>query len=692
MAGRALIAVSTPCNTKGKASGYRIFEYDNRRLSVLPQSMNTNNSRANIDTNVQAFCYLRPKARMISMSLVDESLMDSSDYMILAKSNGFIEIIKDYRYMIEKSLPLNPSFILKCTPEGFNDFGSDYMIAGLQYREGLLYCCMCSGKIFVYILNLPNDYIQMENAFVKSSTSPEVFDFYPDVLNVTRHRDSSSIEESTLSLKMKFTGRSKLRHFCYYLLPMEPEHLRTCPSLFLINNAYKDYIIYKPSIFVELDQGVSEFRINPLDRFSFFTISPRSPLMIRKIILPMTYVDFFVKFVNIKGRTLDIKGEEVTSWNKVAQDMGYDSFINYVLDDPQHDMDIDSAAWDQLQRYDNISIMRTIIVWIQRQDHSNDDIYKLFHHNEQAGDSGDSGNNTVTTRYPTIRRVSRYGLQRGGLRETIDLPCSNSWELDSLIRDVRRNTFTVDFRVIQSNAALNINEVHLSRENESTRTSFLTDNYKNMDIICIDRYLSLSIFRPCILDVAVAKVEAYNDHKKINYERNGAIEDQESKFREGLNGLSSFKKLFTITDSLFMILDTNGILLLDRQYLSDSKSLSNNPTCAVRIAAHNIGLISDAALIVNNLEHCSGNNGYNIKFDLITTCIPGEIKAFEGSFSSNSKTGDLVLCDSLRLQMRNRFVDKLCLLSCGSSLEDRKRQNEDIGAYPSMKRRKWDQA
>lgn len=82
MAGRALIAVSTPCNTKGKASGYRIFEYDNRRLSVLPQSMNTNNSRANIDTNVQAFCYLRPKARMISMSLVDESLMDSSDYMI----------------------------------------------------------------------------------------------------------------------------------------------------------------------------------------------------------------------------------------------------------------------------------------------------------------------------------------------------------------------------------------------------------------------------------------------------------------------------------------------------------------------------------------------------------------------------------------------------------------------------------
>ncbi|QLG74282.1 hypothetical protein HG535_0G01660 [Zygotorulaspora mrakii] len=683
MGGKVLMTVSTPCNAKGRVSGYRIVQYSDRRLSILPREMNTNNSKTDIDTNVQAFCYLTPKDGVIAAAAGDE-IMDTSDYMILAKSNGFIEIIKDYHYKVEKNMALNPSYILKCTPEDFSNIGSDFMFAGIQYKDGFLYCCLCSGRIFIFLLNLPSGYIQADNSFVKLLGSPDILNLYSDITSgLTRGVESP--EETNLFFEMRFTGRSKLRHICYYLLPMEPEHLRTCPSLFL-NNAYKNNIIYKPSIYVSLDEDISDFRINPFDRLSFFTISPGSPLIIRKVMLPMAYVNFFAKFITIKRRILERNHGEVNSWNQVAKSFDYDSFRAYLTDDTQDNIQFDSTTFDQIATFDNISLLRTIIVWIQRTDHSKDDISRLFGQAETTHNR----RHQILGRSPSFRRTSRYTLQTVGLRETVDLPSSDDWEIAPLIREIRRNTFTVDFNIVQLKPLSHTNdERSASREEDNTRTSFLTDNYKNMDIICIDRYLSLSIFRPANLDVALTRIESFHDYETSSYS-SSAIFEEEREFKIALNGLTSFKKLFTITDSLFMILDTNGVVLLDRQHLSDSKNLAKNPKCAVRVAPFSIGLISDGIMIVRKLENSSLNDGYNVVFDLIVTCIPGEILAFEGRFTSNSKIGSLTLCDSLRLRKKNKFVDKLCLLSYEPSIDERKRLHDMNEAHPSVpKRRKW---
>lgn len=681
MAGKITFAVSTPCNAKGKPSGYRLVEYSNQRLSIVPYEKA--DSRSDIDVNVQAFCYIKPRNRVVVPAYVNETLMDSSDYLVIAKSSGFIEIVQDFQYKLNNHLALNPSYVLKCTPEGYPEYRSDSMVAGLQYSEGLLYCCMCTGKIYVFVLNLSHDYIQAENSYVAGQ--------YSELLYGSRNpefppgRDSNSLEETTFYSSMKFTGRSALKHICYYLLPMEPDHVQTSPSVFLLGQSYKDSPIYKPSMFVELDQGVTGFQINPIDRLSFLAVSPRSALIIRKIMLPMIYVDFFISFVSKKKIYQEMKGEEITSWNKVARDMGYDSFINWIQEDPLHEVEnTGSFTWEELARLDGISTVRTIIVWIQRQGHDKDDIYKLFRRDDSARSREEAQiSNDDIARHNRLRRSPRMRFRTVELREPVDLPCSNNWELDSFVRGIKKNTFTVDFKVVQTPSILNQDEQNQSEEDDRTRTSFLTDNYKNMDIVCIDRYLSLSVFRPRYHDFALAKIDTFQGDLIGRFSKSG----ENTALQRALSTLSSFKKVFMLTNALCMVLDSHGVLLIDRLAFADKKSV-RIPERAVKVTPFNIGLISDAILTVTRLDVLP--NDTEVVYQLIVTCIPGQILALEGKFSYNSSIGGLVCRDSLKLNRKDRFVDHVCLINHEGPESERKRASGPIQSPSTVKRAKWE--
>lgn len=690
MAGTLTLAVSTPCNAKGKPSGYRLVQYADGGLSV--SSHLTDYEKADVDINVQAFCYLKPRDRAIVPSCVNDGLMDSSDYMIIAKSSGFIEIIKDFQFKSQEGLPLDPSFVLKCTPEGTGDFRCDLMVAGLQYKEGLLYCCLCSGKIYIYVLNLPHDYIQAEKSFV-TAQSPDLFYSGTAHADPSASRDPRSLEEATFYLNMKYTGRSRLKHICYYLLPMEPNHLRVSPAIFLFGHCYKDIIIFKPSIFVEVDQGVTAFCVNPLDRFSFFTVSPRSALMIRKVMLPMAYVDFFIAFVAKKKILQDAQPVEIKSWNIIAKEKGHDSLVNWILEDPIHDLsNLATFFWEDLARYDGISIQRTIIVWIQKQGHVKDDIYKLFRRGEsQHNNDGSRRNSNEASPDSGARRLTRHVFDRNIPRAPVDLPHMMNWELGSFFRDVGRNTFTADFKVVQSNINSS-GEGSRDRESDDveTRTSFLTDNYKNMDIVCIDRYSSLSIFRPRHLDVALEKVDFLQYCMRHTSNTGTSTDNEQALVQRVLSTFTCFKKLFMLTESLVMVLDTNGVLLIDRHELSEAGSAAGFWSQALKVAPFNIGLISDAVLIVKKLDRTS-DGSFQIAFDLIVTCIPGQILAFEGSFTSGSRIGEVVLRDSLKLKRKNRFVDQICLVKYEPPRRDRKRCYDSGVNDPRItKRNKWE--
>ena len=140
-----------------------------------------------------------------------------------------------------------------------------------------------------------------------------------------------------------------------------------------------------------------------------------------------------------------------------------------------------------------------------------------------------------------------------------------------------------------------------------------------------------------------------------------------------------------------MVLDTSGVILLDRRSLLDTKNLLHNEPNAVRIASFNIGLISYAILIADSLHRCHDCGGIEVTYKLIITCIPDEILALKGKFLAHSKIGEITLCDSLKLNRKHRFVDRICLLDYDTLSDYKKRPHLGKEGYPSnTKRPKWE--
>ncbi|KOH00202.1 Gid12p DI49_0903 [Saccharomyces eubayanus] len=686
--GRIQFAVSTPCNAKGKPSGYRIFEFNNGRLALTPSERGC--TKVDVNANIQAFCYLRPNGRDTSTSSDTAHIMDSSDYMILAKSNGFIEIISNYQYKIRSGLRLTPSFILRCTPEDFeSNFFSDYMIAGLEYSQGLLYCCMCSGRIYIFVMNLPSDYIQFKNMY--NPKFPDCF-FNKHEHTSTSH---SSEEEKIFEGRTRYTGRSYSKHICYFLLPIEPSHLRSSPVVSSFCNMYQGLPIYRPSMYLHIERGISTFHINPLDRFCFMTVSPRSPLFMRKIILPLTYVTFLSTFIDLKNKTQGGICGEVLSWDNIAQQNGFGSLFSWISNKFTVDSDIiNSTIWDDIVRYSGTGMLDSGIVWKQRQGHAKDDIYDLFHTQDMLDSSRRNSSFSATSNEPRPlsrrRRESFQGLTRDAFRETMDVPCSTKWELDSFIRGLRRNTFMIDFEIVEKishrsgNDGMNEDDSN-EDESDETMTSFLTDNYKKMDIVCIDHFVTLSAFRPRYYDEPIIKIDSLsnkNGSENMTYKRAEQnqidVDEQMAKnetvqFQQALGDLCSFKKLFMLDDSLCFILDTHGVLLINRFEIENTKNLLKNAKGTVRIIPYDFGLINDAIVVIDDI-YADPNNVSTLTFHLVATSMAGEITVFKGEFLNDSRLGKLQLCDSLKLNRKDRFVDKLALIDYDGGLNTLKRK------------------
>ena len=160
--GTITFVASIPCTRNGSVYGYRILQCDNGSLSTVEHCMDR--LERDVDVSSEMFCYLKPKGRCLVPSNLNQTGSDASDYMIIAKSTGFLEIIQDFKCKIKNKITLEPKFVLKCIPEDFiSDLRTNYSVVSLEYTDGFLYCCMTSCRIYVFILNLPEDYIQVKN-------------------------------------------------------------------------------------------------------------------------------------------------------------------------------------------------------------------------------------------------------------------------------------------------------------------------------------------------------------------------------------------------------------------------------------------------------------------------------------------------------------------------------------------------
>lgn len=838
--------VSTPCNNENEPSGYRVIELKDNELSLV--KVRRPDPKFDKDVTTQAFCYLRPKDREIVPQSLTSGIIDCSDYLFIGKSNGLIEVIQDYQYRSEKNLSLDPDYLLACIPENYiENVLANRVVVNIEYKDGLLYCSQSSGGIYVFILNLPSDYEQVDNYHNISNEVDKETNFENDELtktgrthpstNVNIPSDSNSRinndtrdtiiadsptyselnddlhcrEINDLYKETQYTGRSPLKHLCYFLIPhtFTPSNVKKTLDYYM--SLYHDIYIYRPSIRLVLEQGISQFHINPFDRLSFLTASPGSPLMIRKIVLPLTYLNYLLTYITLKKRVQQLYVQEVIPWEKLAIENGFHSFAYWLAYESVYGYEsVSSTLWDAVVQNQGTGCLKSTIVWKQASNSSNDDKIEKFYREihtdlteqDDQSDINDYGENFINDDYitsffdhidspdfidqsPNINGINsnRDARRRNNFTNTfgasndVNVNISNTrhsnfsdnshlrsnlnptrrssnarlrrnnrlslnssfrratYDINSFVRRVKRNTFLCDFKVINesefyksrqfsrhsanngnvssisnsnnsSNNSSTAHNIHLnnsiermsalnSQRNHDNETlpSFLIDKYKNMYIVGIDKFLILSVFKPKYQDEETLRLEVYHnrsntegdlyfsnnntssnnkceethnifsgygDRKKGSNDKLNNTEFENDKFTNAILRLTSFKKVFILTDLLCLILDTCGVLLVDINNITDPQNLSNNHLSAIKIAPYDIGLINDA--IVTMAQYDTGSNVIITRFSIIVTCLPGEIKAFKVDFNSNSKIGRVFFQDCLRLTSRDRFVDKLSLI------------------------------
>lgn len=354
---------SAPSNNRASTSGFKAFKFDGNRLSVIKHYKDNNHS--DIDINVQQFCYLK------------SSISNNPDFMIFAKSNGYIEIVKDFNFKIINKLPVDPNYVLKCVPEDFNSaFCADCLFANVDYKNGLLYCAMCSGRIYIFILNLNSSYYKFEK-FISYSNYNQYYDSLKKFNNNINNKITLSNDDKDFLNTIEYVPNKEITHF---LLPLESNHLENTPFLSLSNDYYKNIPIYRTSMYTFLNHSINNFKINDLNPLSFLINKPNGIISIRKCTIPLLYNKFLQSSIKIKIDVLKqnkfdnsfnhcIKNGEIISWDKLAKEMGYSSVFNWFISDKDHFNTLNrngSVTWDDLARRDGTGILNSILVWQQR--------------------------------------------------------------------------------------------------------------------------------------------------------------------------------------------------------------------------------------------------------------------------------------------------------------------------------------
>ena len=892
-------AVATPCTSSDRVFDYGLLTLKNGKFSIPPKcSLDT---ELNAGFTTQIFCYLKPSNGDIIPSFLNGSNNDRSDYMLLGKSSGFIEIIVDYRYKIENGLSLEPDFSLECYPaEISGDRRPDYLIVGLEYMNGLLYCCMGSGRIYVYPLNLPSDYVQEENFYsisrcrelltnqidhpiyrgngkasntthingnkdspdsetkytsrrsrhdsnlrhcVQEGTAGEEEEEEGALHDTHRHsqhriyrhrnhgrhhhRDEVSREDERFYRIIAYRGKSKLRHLCYYL-PFADK-----PSSTLPNSAVKVFQnyrsrgvkVFRPCIVLNIEQTISEFHINPFDSLSFVITAPRTPIMMRKIVLDSSYVNYFETLMKIKKVAQKLSPIENIHWDELAVKRGYSSLLDWLIYEAAYEQNrMSLLSWKKVIEMKGTAILGTTIVWRQSTTQSNDDLVRIVTDNAFTRD----GATIFSSREHDIAgsSIPRSRLLQRRRRRIFDTPVSSNYRVEAFLKRAAKNTFTVNFKVFKmpsrhysnpcpesgslpdgdvgsnsrriihhrisgsetaaysSGGNVNDNQhsshisslgptvvrsvsqeesnedpsqtlgtdsvddidrslietsTHISSEseqdidtssayesdsnsnnnndddgdgNESTTfyyglnrnpnlhnnniddrdlsgnyiTTFLPAKYERMCIFSIDHFLSLQSFKPKLQDEPVFRIDSFP--KVSEFIKDGFLSQEDIVATEIISHFNAFKKLYMLSASLCLIIDANGVLILDSKNVQDFDNLIKNDPTALKVASARLGLITDSILILEKFDKCEDCLSFNIEFTLIVACLPRSIKAFRGTFKAHSKIGRLKLLDIATLSRTDRYVDKVQLIACGHSQNGKKRRQESFSELNASKKLK----
>ncbi|CCH63063.1 hypothetical protein TBLA_0J00630 [Henningerozyma blattae CBS 6284] len=718
--------VSTPNNKKNTLSGHRIFEFDKEtnRLSVIPYYQSSTNSDKNI--SIQSILTLHS----------NDPEFKNNDILIIAKSNGFIEIICDINYKIQNKLDLRPDFLLKCIPEDFNaSFANEFLINDLNYNNGLLYCCTCSGRLYIFILNLHSSYLPTQ-------------DFSPSDVSIMQFTQEETLFQNIIS----YTRDRPMTHF---LLPcMDNSHLTHSPFLSLSlqenNDIYPpDLPTYRTSIYSFIGNGnIISFKLNPLKFLSFIiTTIPKnsfatSTVSIRKIQLPLRFIHFIQSYNSIKHHLQTFsKTTRPINFNKLAKLIGYNSVYDWFLSNDldsitnQNRIKINSITWDEIAKRDGTAILSTFLVWKQKKKSNNNNNRSSFLSNSAnfLNRSNSIHPQQLTNdniRYLFNKELSPTYNNHSDELDLTNLTTVNQNDYSSLNKN---NSYTIDFLPIITSitTTTSIEPLFIPSSHNIDPISNSTIENK-LGILLVDKYNSISLYDSLLSSFNISSLEMStttlnlcnnifrNDRNTFDYNNmNGLyskfnnnskqmirfLNDENNHLKMNLNLVNSFYKIYAVPiknhELEYLFLTSYGVLFLKNNTtnnnindsivnhadmgISDSSShiglffkeindhfdIDKLSTNSIKFAPSLMDIINDSILIIDeddNLineksSNTNDNNNVYLKFILIVTCLPSQIKAYRGTFYKDSKIGELSLCDSLKLTTKDRTLTKMSILS-----------------------------
>ena len=451
------------------------------------------------------------------------------------------------------------------------------------------------------------------------------------------------------------------------------------------------------------DRNISSFQINPLDRLSFFSVSPRSSITLRRIILPTSYVQFLERIRAIKehlrSSTKEEEPIEIIQWDRLANQFGHDSFHDWILASFEDEQNHQQMLFSVFLGGRGTLSAKTAIVWKEKLGSMEDDLYRFFSRggndllnsidvdldtldfSSMTADTLEMDPRPLSRRRRLVRRARNFNF------DTLSSTTLDDWNYATFLRDIRKNVFTVDFKIAHRREETLKNTLekrsYLSRIHPTT--TFLTDNYEELELISIDHYQKLSMFRPKFSDAPVSRFNYSGEDTKLSTIHPPDLlttNIDTLSFKRAIMNLKVFQKLFIISDTLCMVITSGGVLLLDRHDFNDKKHLvgKDNNYRSVKIALYKIGFINDGLVLISYFQQNLLANDYILIFTLVITTITNDIIVLKGSFGLGKRIGTIKVCDRLLVKKQNLHIDKLQIIDYQLSEKD-SLQNKRKGSF-----------
>ncbi|CEP62384.1 Gid12p LALA0_S05e04434g [Lachancea lanzarotensis] len=648
---RLVVEVKNACKLEPttSSSSFRFIDWHQGNLTMKEAKIYETPNKC---SDITEICYIQSSVRQRS------TYGENCDYLFVCSNDGFIQVFSDVQDALFRNRALRPLGFLTCNVE-IARCDIKLPIISLDYLDGMLYCLCANGQLCVFILDLPNTYVKSRSpVFTQRAKEANGTD-----LNLEFHRlklEGLSSEDLKLLKQSPYTGSI---HNPYNYLAPAHETFRTRKK-HIYGMSQSTAPCFQPSFTLNLGPDVSLVRINPYNKYSFFTNAVSGRLTLQKIRITPNYLLYFKRlksFIKQASKemirncwtlciTTDETGISTNSPRTVLN--GY-----YPAADPLAAIEKEQLELcaDHSSRRETCSSklrMNSGVPELQYYSCWREAILNKIE--SSCVDSAKSSLRGLKVKPSVARKKRKSPLKvQDAAKDAHDINCGD----DSTESIMGRATFDFGF-IEKSSGAIDHRTEAISLANElegerATRESFLPNFYRNLKILSMGGDLKLKVLYPSV-----------TSRPYLISDSNNATESWITALRRIPRDRWFSQWLFLINENYHLAISAEGVMLFNSSRITEklpNSSLSNRKN-----VDFSLGLVLDAVVLVKNVQICHGcsdcQGDIALSLDIVVTCVDKLIMVLEVNFPLHSKVGNWQILDVARLPEPTKELGRLTVM------------------------------